>query len=91
MAFECHWHIVSMSAWDEDYLHEEEPIQMEFGKGQQGEFHFGCVHGSMDCREGTLWNYRRLVQVFREAGARFLVEELDRVVSELERLVGIAS
>jgi (p)ppGpp synthase/HD superfamily hydrolase len=41
-------------------------------------------------REGTLWYYRRLVQIFRESGPSFLVEELDRVVSELERLAGMA-
>jgi (p)ppGpp synthase/HD superfamily hydrolase len=40
-------------------------------------------------REGTLWYYRRLVQAYREAGPGFLVEELDRVVSELERLAGM--
>jgi (p)ppGpp synthase/HD superfamily hydrolase len=40
-------------------------------------------------REGTLWYYRRLVQIFHEAGPSFLVEELDRVVTELERLAGI--
>jgi hypothetical protein len=38
-------------------------------------------------REGTLWYYRALVQAFRKAGSSFMVEELDRVVSELERLV----
>ncbi len=37
-------------------------------------------------REGTLWYYRALVTAFREAGANPLVEELDRVVSEMERL-----
>jgi (p)ppGpp synthase/HD superfamily hydrolase len=42
-------------------------------------------------REGTLWYYRELVQVFRAAGPSFLVEELDRVVSELERLAGVAT
>lgn len=41
-------------------------------------------------RDGTLWYYRRLVQIFRECGPSFLVEELDRVVSELERLAGMA-
>jgi (p)ppGpp synthase/HD superfamily hydrolase len=41
-------------------------------------------------REGTLWYYRQLVQVFREHGPSLLVEELDRVVSELERLAEIA-
>jgi (p)ppGpp synthase/HD superfamily hydrolase len=37
-------------------------------------------------RDGTLWYYRQLVQVFRERCTSSLVEELDRVVSELERL-----
>jgi (p)ppGpp synthase/HD superfamily hydrolase len=39
-------------------------------------------------REGTLWYYRRLVQIYSEAGPSFLVEELHRVVGELERLAG---
>jgi GTP pyrophosphokinase len=39
-------------------------------------------------RDGTLWYYRALVDAFRQAGATPLTEELDRVVSELERLVG---
>jgi len=33
-----------------------------------------------------LWYYRALVQAFRKAGATPLVEELDQVVSELERV-----
>jgi GTP pyrophosphokinase len=37
-------------------------------------------------REGTLWYYRGLVRAFREAGPGELIEELDRVVSEIERL-----
>jgi (p)ppGpp synthase/HD superfamily hydrolase len=37
-------------------------------------------------KDGTLWYYRALVEVFREAGTSPLVEELDRVVSEIERL-----
>jgi (p)ppGpp synthase/HD superfamily hydrolase len=39
-------------------------------------------------RDGTLWHYRRLVDVFREAGPSSVVEELARVVSELDRLAG---
>jgi (p)ppGpp synthase/HD superfamily hydrolase len=35
---------------------------------------------------GTLWYYRELVRVFRQAGSNPLVEELDRVVTELETL-----
>jgi (p)ppGpp synthase/HD superfamily hydrolase len=37
-------------------------------------------------KDGTLWYYRRLVEVFRAAGTNPLVEELDRVVRELEKL-----
>ncbi len=37
-------------------------------------------------KEGTLWYYRSLVTAFREAGSTPLVEELDRVVTEIERL-----
>jgi hypothetical protein len=51
--FENLWPIVSMSAWDEDYLHEEEPAYIEFTGGQGGQFHFGYVHGSIDYRETT--------------------------------------
>jgi len=37
-------------------------------------------------KDGTLWYYRTLVGVFREAGTNGLVEELDRVLTELERI-----
>jgi (p)ppGpp synthase/HD superfamily hydrolase len=44
-------------------------------------------------KDGTLWYYRSLVEAFRgsgEAGGlRRLVEELDRVVSDLERLARV--
>jgi len=39
-------------------------------------------------REGTLWYYRSLVELLRSAGATPMVEELARVVAELEHLVG---
>ena len=39
-------------------------------------------------KEGTLWYYRALVTAFRAAGSNAVVEELDRVVSELEHLAG---
>ena len=38
-------------------------------------------------RDQTLWYYRELVTAFREAGGGPLVDELDRVVSRLEREV----
>lgn len=38
-------------------------------------------------REETLWYYRALIKAFRAFGDSSLVDELDRVVSEVERLV----
>jgi (p)ppGpp synthase/HD superfamily hydrolase len=38
-------------------------------------------------KAGTLWYYRALVNAFRQTGTSAMVEELDRVVSELEKLV----
>jgi GTP pyrophosphokinase len=39
-------------------------------------------------KDGTLWYYRSLVEAFRETGSGPLVEELDRVVAEIEALAG---
>lgn len=39
-------------------------------------------------REGTLWYYRSMIDVMRKFGASLLLEELDRTVSELEKLAG---
>ncbi len=36
-------------------------------------------------KDGTLWYYRRLVEVFLAVGPRRLAEELDRVVTEIEQ------
>lgn len=44
------WRIVSMSGFDEKYLHEEVQAFVEFDERNTGEFEFGCVHGYMDCR-----------------------------------------
>ena len=37
-------------------------------------------------KDGTLWYYRALVDIFRKAGSSPLVDELNRVVTELETL-----
>ena len=37
-------------------------------------------------KEGTLWYYRALVEAFEAAGSNPVVEELDRVVAEMEHL-----
>src|SRR6516165_5828230 len=51
--FEGRWWIVSMSAWDEDYINEEEEGYFEFDDRGGGQFHFGYVQGHMDCRLTT--------------------------------------
>lgn len=50
-----------------------------------GDAVFEKFHGK---KEGTLWYYRALVDVFRKAGANALIDELDRAVTELESLAG---
>lgn len=37
-------------------------------------------------KNGTLWYYRCLVSAFRQAGSNALIDELDRVVTEIEHL-----
>ena len=51
--FTGRWRIVSMSAWEQDFVDEEEEGYIEFDEKDGGEFHFGYVHGSMDCRLTT--------------------------------------
>ena len=68
-----------------DKLHNARSILADLRR--QGQAVWGRFNGG---REGTLWYYRRLVQIFRDCGPSFLVEELDRVVSELERLAATA-
>jgi (p)ppGpp synthase/HD superfamily hydrolase len=39
-------------------------------------------------RDGTLWYYRALVEIFRERPANSITRELERTVTELEQLAG---
>ena len=41
-------------------------------------------------KDGTLWYYRTLVDAFRSTGSNPLIDELERVVSELDSLVNSA-
>ena len=41
------WHIVSMSAWEDDYLNEEVQAFIEFNAGNGGSFQFGYVQGQL--------------------------------------------
>src|SRR5215211_71159 len=48
--FTGRWRIVSMSAWEDDYLDEEVQAFFEFEETGRGSFQFGYIRGSMDCR-----------------------------------------
>src|SRR5437773_8582944 len=51
--FTGRWRLVSTSAWDEEFIDEEQEGYFEFNEKDSGEFHFGYVHGHMDCRLTT--------------------------------------
>mgnify|MGYP000257921606 CR=1 FL=1 len=51
--FEGRWRIISMSAWEDDFLDEEVEAYFEFDVKGCGDFHFGNVQGHMDCRQTT--------------------------------------
>ncbi|HUY89021.1 MAG TPA: hypothetical protein VMV10_09825 [Pirellulales bacterium] len=51
--FAGRWRIVSMEQWDQDYVDEEEEGYFEFDQNGNGVFHFGYVHGQMDCQLTT--------------------------------------
>ena len=51
--FAGHWRIVSMSAWEQDFVDEEEEGYFAFNERGSGEFHFGYVHGQMSCLLAT--------------------------------------
>lgn len=68
-----------------DKLHNARAILADLrtsGEGLWGRFTRG--------RTGTLWYYRELVKTFRASGTNAVVEELDRVVGEIETLAGQA-
>lgn len=42
-----------MEQWDQEYIDEEEEGYFEFDDKGGGSFHFGYVHGNMNCRPTT--------------------------------------
>lgn len=69
-----------------DKLHNARSILADYR--QVGEALWERFTGS---RAGTLWYYRALVTAYRQSAApRALIDELDRTVTELERLAGPA-
>lgn len=64
-----------------DKLHNTRAILSDFR--QVGDVVWTRFKGGKD---GTLWYYRSLITAFRKAGKSPLIDELDRVVTELEQL-----
>jgi (p)ppGpp synthase/HD superfamily hydrolase len=62
-----------------DKLHNALSLQREHRR--RGESLWGFFHGG---RDGTLWYYRAVVDVLKQAELNPLVEELDRAVEELQ-------
>ena len=46
------WRITEMELWDTDFVDMLEPAHITFEAKGGGEFVFGAVHGSLDCRYG---------------------------------------
>lgn len=67
-----------------DKLHNARAILADYHT--LGETLWARFHGG---REGTLWYYRTLLQVFREVGTApaALIDELDRVIRQLESFI----
>jgi len=64
-----------------DKLHNARAVLADYR--ELGEELWMRFHGG---RDGTLWYYRSVTDALRQAGTSPLVEELERVVSEIERL-----
>ena len=47
------WRTISMDQWDQEFVDEEEEGYVEFDAKDMGSFHFGYVHGNMDCQLAT--------------------------------------
>ncbi|RPI79469.1 MAG: hypothetical protein EHM45_02805 [Desulfobacteraceae bacterium] len=54
------WRITEMEQWDPDFINVEEQGYFKFGKGDQGIFQFGYVHGDMDYEIETVEGKPRL-------------------------------
>jgi len=64
-----------------DKLHNARSILMDYRR--RGDAVWERFKGG---KSGTLWYYRTLVEAFEQAGGSPMAKELDRVVSEIERL-----
>lgn len=69
-----------------DKLHNARSILNDYRR--LGDSLWECFHGGKD---GTLWYYRSVLEALLSTESTPLVEELERVVDELEGLVGITN
>ena len=79
-----HLHVASSSVRlvsAADKLHNARAVLGDYR--ELGEMLWRRFHGG---REGTLWYYRSVTDALRQGGTSPLIEELERVVSELEKL-----
>ncbi len=60
--FTGRWRIVSMSAWEDDYLDEEVQAFIEFDEEGCGSFQFGYIQGFMDHYRTKKRDGKRVVQ-----------------------------
>ncbi len=67
-----------------DKLHNARSIVREYRR--QGDSLWSHFRGG---RDGTLWYYRAIVETLRQAGDHPLIDELERTVAELDRLIAL--
>jgi len=65
-----------------DKLHNAHSLHREYRR--RGESLWAFFHGG---RDGTLWYYRAVTDVLKQAALTPIIEELDRAVEELDRAV----
>src|SRR5438067_1910810 len=86
------WHIISMSAWDEDYFNDEVQAHIEFGPDQGGEFDCQPVPGQVARRlpRGEPWLGLVVSVPGRLHLANVLLEVPPPTVNDLDRLLAHA-
>ena len=62
------WRIVSMSAWDDEYLDEEVEAYIEFDEDGCGSVQFGYIRGLMDHYRTKMRDGKRVVQFRWDGG-----------------------
>ena len=85
-SFTGRWRIVSMSAWEDDYLNEEVQVFIEFEENATGHFQFGLVSGNIDSletqRDGKAaveWSLESMAEMDECSGRGWAVLENDNL------------